>query len=162
MAEPVRTRRSNIVYRGPTPDIGDAWAQSTPQMVYISWQLTDEERAAVAAGGLVRLGVMQKPIPPVSLDIDPDPPLGPDGIALRDRAQAILVNLAALTNPIPPGYWSVSPAIWQQLEETGALDHEVGALPTLLGRRLVEDGATPHADQLNYNPLPAAELVVPS
>lgn len=67
---PVRTRRSNFVYRGPTPDIGDAWVERAPDehVVFMEWAPTDEERRDIAQGGLVRLGIYyMEPIPPVSL-----------------------------------------------------------------------------------------------
>lgn len=56
---PVRTAASNFVYRGPTPDVGDAWVERVPSehAVYLDWQPSEEERAAIAAGALIRLGI---------------------------------------------------------------------------------------------------------
>lgn len=69
---PVRTAASNFVYRGPTPDIGDAWVERVPaeHVVYLDWLASDEERAAIAGGALIRLGIHgMEPIPPVSLNV---------------------------------------------------------------------------------------------
>lgn len=69
---PVRTSRSNFVYRGPTPDIGDAWVERQPQnrVVYMEWAPDDGERREISAGGLIRLGIYgMEPIPPVSLGV---------------------------------------------------------------------------------------------
>lgn len=81
--KPVRTVSSNFVYRGPEPDVGDAWVErrSEERVVYLVWELSDEEREAIALGGQVKLGIFNmEPIPPVSLNVvveervtDPDP-----------------------------------------------------------------------------------------
>ena len=87
---PVRTNRSNAVYRGPTVDIGDAWVERTSvneggrriSVVFMDWQPDAAERALIASGALIRLGIWgMEPIPPVSLEprtdlkvIDTDPP----------------------------------------------------------------------------------------
>jgi hypothetical protein len=94
---PVKTARSNFVYRGPTVDIGDAWVERVTvrldtgpvNVVYMDWQPTAEEREAIAGGkGVVRLGIWgMEPIPPVSLEVRPDidvvsdgpPPIAEDG-----------------------------------------------------------------------------------
>lgn len=74
--KPVKTARSNFVYRGPTLDIGDAWVERqrvrAPEgdvdVVWMDWQLDDDDRQAIADGALVRLGIWgMEPIPPVSL-----------------------------------------------------------------------------------------------
>jgi hypothetical protein len=73
---PVRTPRSNFVYRGPTPDIGAAWVERQPEnrVVYMEWQLDPVELELLAAGGLIRLGIWGlEPIPPVSLGISTEP-----------------------------------------------------------------------------------------
>lgn len=139
MAEPVRTRRSNIVYRGPTPDVGDAWCQQTPRVVYMTWELDEEERAAIAAGGLLRLGIYQSPIPPISLAVDPDPALSTRGAELVDQARSLLQKMAANPLRVAPGYWFVSADTWAALQAEGALDNEPGDIPTLCGRPLVAD-----------------------
>lgn len=73
---PVRTARSNFVYRGPTPDIGDAWVERDParRVVFMEWQLEPGELDLLNAGGLIRLGIFgMEPIPPVSLGISSEP-----------------------------------------------------------------------------------------
>jgi hypothetical protein len=78
---PVRTSRSNFVYRGPTPDIGDAWVERVPsaRAVYLEWQPDDAERELIAAGALIRLGIYgMEPIPPVSLGISTEPVITAD------------------------------------------------------------------------------------
>lgn len=70
--KPVRTVSSNFVYRGPSPDIGDAWVERRPEerAVYLVWELSDVEREAIALGGQVKLGIFNmEPIPPVSLNV---------------------------------------------------------------------------------------------
>jgi hypothetical protein len=72
---PIKTNRSNFVFRGPTLDIGDVWAEvdRSAGVVYVDWQPTEAERAAIGRGkGVVRLGILQFPMPPVSLEVRPD------------------------------------------------------------------------------------------
>lgn len=67
---PVKTVSSNFVYRGPAPDIGDAWVERRPQerVVYLVWEPTEEERQEIAAGANLKMGIYNmEPIPPVSL-----------------------------------------------------------------------------------------------
>jgi hypothetical protein len=151
---PVRTRASNFVYRGPSPDIGDAWVERSPaeHAVYLDWQPSDEERTAIAAGGLIRLGIFNmEPIPPVSLNVSDVGLLGSAGAALRDRALAAL-KVVAPGGPsrIPPGFWAASSDIWAALQQDGALDPDRGSVPTLLGRPLMDVRGAP-ADTLTYD-----------
>lgn len=70
--KPVRTVSSNFVYRGPAPDIADAWVERRPaeHVVYLVWEPTPEERKFIAAGGDLKLGIYyMEPIPPVSLEV---------------------------------------------------------------------------------------------
>jgi hypothetical protein len=67
---PVKTVSSNFVYGGPTGDISDAWVERRPQerVVYLVWELDDEDRRAIAAGAQLKMGIHHmEPIPPVSL-----------------------------------------------------------------------------------------------
>ena len=151
---PVRTTASNFVYRGPTPDIGDAWVERAPteHAVYLDWQPSDEERAAIAAGGLIRLGIFNmEPIPPVSLNVSDVGLLSAAGAVLRDRAAALL-RVVSPGGPgrVPPGFWSVSSDVWQALQRDGALDPDRGNVPTLLGRPLMEVPDAP-PDALAYD-----------
>jgi hypothetical protein len=70
--DPIKTNRSNFVYKGPTPDIGDLACERTTEsgtpVVYSVWEPSEEERRAIAEGGYVKLGIWgMEPIPPVSV-----------------------------------------------------------------------------------------------
>lgn len=70
--DPIKTNRSNFVYRGPTDDIGDLDVERTSEqgasVVYAVFEPSEEERQAIADGGFVKLGIWgMEPIPPVSL-----------------------------------------------------------------------------------------------
>lgn len=149
---PVRTNRSNFVYRGPSPDIGDAWVERVPSErgVYLAWKPSEEERAYIAGGGLIRLGIHgMEPIPPVSLNVTDETELTAEGAALRDRARDELRKLAP-TGAIPPGYWCVSTELWEQLNATGALDghDDPSAVPSLWSRPLMH--VSEPADHMHY------------
>lgn len=140
--KPVRTRSSNFVYRGPAPDIGDAWVERVPveRAVYLDWQPSREEREAIAGGALIRLGIHgMEPIPPVSLNVSDHPEISVAGAIWRDRAQKSYSG--------GPGYWAVSDDAWRLLNEDGALDGGEG-VPTLLGRPLLVADLPP--DTLSY------------
>lgn len=60
----------NLVYRGPTPDVGDLPCQRVqPGMILSVWELTHEERIAIAEGADIELVILTEPIPPVSLAV---------------------------------------------------------------------------------------------
>ena len=137
---PVRTSRSNFVYRGPTPDVGDAWVERRKSgEVYMTWAPSDEEREAIAAGALVELGIFgREPISPVSLGVADRPELSAAGAALRDRAVAALKSLSPYGSA-PAGHWLASSDVWRALCAEEALDTSgTGDLPLLLGRPLME------------------------
>lgn len=71
---PVKTDRSNFVMRGPTLDIGDIWVEvdKSDGVTYVDWKPTIREREILATKGVIRLGIMQFPMPPVSLEVRPD------------------------------------------------------------------------------------------
>lgn len=75
---PVKTRESNFVFKGPTPDISDLHCrqEENPQSVSSIWVFTEDERKRIASGENLRLVIygMQR-IPPVSLSVSP--PVGP-------------------------------------------------------------------------------------
>lgn len=152
MAVPIRTRASNFVYRGPTPDIGDAWVERVraERAVFLTWELSDEERAAVAAGANLRLGIFyMEPIPPVSLGVDTLEALSDAGAALRDRALRALATSRGPEDSLQrPGWWVASFDMWQRLNIEHALDPDDGGVPTLLGRPLV---TTEGANFLEFN-----------
>lgn len=147
---PVRTGRSNFVYRGPTPDIGDAWVRRAPskRAVYLVWQPSEAERRAIAEGGLIELGIFNmEPIPPVSLNIATEQVLDEAGVALSDRARAHL-RVRYGYQPVPAGHWAVSQQVWAQLQEHRVLDNAPGDIPTLWGRPLI--AFDEESDRLEY------------
>lgn len=80
---PRRTPDSNVVYRlpGGTED-NDLWCERLPSAyagtrIMSEWELDDDEREAIAAGGRVYLVQYGEPIQPVSL-----------GVVVRDAAGA--------------------------------------------------------------------------
>ena len=138
---PVRTSRSNFVYRGPTPDIGDAWVERRPpRRVFLTWKPSDEERAAIAAGALIELGIHgMEPIPPVSLNVADAPEISEAGATLRDRAYAALRAISTGPSTVPSGHWLVAPDVWQALNAEEALDTSgTNDLPLLYGRPLMQ------------------------
>lgn len=77
---PIKFGEANHVYRGPTPDVGDLWCYiPEPGMVCTVWELTDEERALIAAGGRIELVIHNEPIPPVALGVLPEDESRPVG-----------------------------------------------------------------------------------
>lgn len=138
---PVRTAASNFVYRGPEAGIEDAWVERRPaeRAVYLTWKPSDEERAAIADGALIELGIYgMEPIPPASLEVSSRSELSLNGALLRNRARAALEQLGVASPwSIPPGYWAIAPDVWRALNDEHALDVAVG-IPKLLGRPLME------------------------
>jgi hypothetical protein len=146
---PVRTPGSNFVYRGPTPDIGDAWVERAPaeRVVYLDWQPSEEERAAIAAGALVRLGIHgMEPIPAVSLNVSDRQAITPAAEAWRDRAHEMVKAISRGPASVPAGFWAVSSDVWEALQRDRALDPTDG-VPTLYSRPLmVVDGGPDHLE----------------
>lgn len=70
MARSVRTGWMDVVYHGPTAEIGDLWcARERPGEIHSVWEPTEEERALLAAGGRIRVAVYSEPIPPLAVDV---------------------------------------------------------------------------------------------
>lgn len=83
---PVRTAQSNMVYQGPTPDVGDLHCQRlTPGIIASVWEPSPEERARLAAGANIRLVIWGEPIPPVAVEVRDEPGVGEDAPELRAR-----------------------------------------------------------------------------
>lgn len=83
---PVRTAKSNLVYVGPTPNIGDLHCERrAPGRIYSVWEPTPDERKAIADGANIELGVMGEPIPPVSLVVVSDQGIGEDSPEIARR-----------------------------------------------------------------------------
>lgn len=151
---PIRTSGSNFVYRGPTPDVGDAWVERhrSEHAVYLTWELSDDERLALLGGATIRLGIFNmEPIPPVSLAVSDQQALSPAGAELRDRALRALVAQRREDSREAPGWWVVSSDVWQALQAEQALDPSDG-VPTLLGRPLLE--VEQPADHMVFEPGP--------
>ena len=67
---PTRTEKSNLVYRGPSPEIGDLDCQRiTPGLIRSIWVLSPEERDYIARGGNLELDLWAEPIPPIALNV---------------------------------------------------------------------------------------------
>ena len=67
---PVKTERSNMVYRGTTPNIADLDCERiAPGHIRSVWKPSDEERAYITAGGNLELDILTEPIPPVALNV---------------------------------------------------------------------------------------------
>lgn len=88
--KPVQTARTNLIYRGPTPDIADLYCERLqPGMVRSVWYLSRRDREAIAAGANISLVVLQEPIPPVQLAITEDAGVDDDAPAVLDRIEAL-------------------------------------------------------------------------
>lgn len=65
---PVDNERTVIVYRGPTPEVGDLKCERVrPGLIRSFWQPSAEELAKLVGGGVVELVIWGEPIPPVSV-----------------------------------------------------------------------------------------------
>lgn len=68
--KPAKLLNGNMVYKGPTDDIGDLECERIrPGHIRSVWRLTDDEKAYIAGGALVELDILTEPIPPVSLNV---------------------------------------------------------------------------------------------
>lgn len=85
----VRTARSNFVWTGPTPDIGDLHATVDRDVGRTTsvWEPTPEEREAIAAGANIALGVYGLH-PPVMLYVTDEQGVGEDAPVLQERLRA--------------------------------------------------------------------------
>lgn len=82
MTKPIKHPEENVVYKGPTPDIGDlSCYRAKPGLILSEWDLTIAERLAIMRGATIELGIYTEPIPPVSLSIVKRP--GVDGESLE-------------------------------------------------------------------------------
>jgi len=91
--KPVRTAESNLVYAGPTPEIGDLHCQrEEPGRITSIWWFTPAERRAIGDGANLRLTILGEPIPPVSLGITRSPGIGEDAPEALDRLAQLTGN----------------------------------------------------------------------
>jgi hypothetical protein len=71
--KPVRTAWTEMVYRGPSADVGDLWCHRVrPGEIMSVWEPTDQERALLADGGRVVLSLLSEPIPPIAIWVQSD------------------------------------------------------------------------------------------
>lgn len=85
---PIRTPASNFTYLGPAPHIGDLPCQRAPDgrggtVVLSTWELTPDEREAIARGANIEVGIYAEPIPPISVAIAQ--PTQDDAAVARER-----------------------------------------------------------------------------
>ena len=93
---PIRHAGSDVVYRGPTPDIGDLWCQRVRTgEIHVVYELDDRDRHQIAEGGRVELAMYHEPIPPISMVVLPAgmcEPVGPHGWKGQRLADPVTVH----------------------------------------------------------------------
>jgi hypothetical protein len=86
----VRTASSNLVYKGPTPEILDLHCQrEAAGRIRSVWWFTPAEREAIARGANLRLTILVEPIPPVSLSVTTEEGVGEDAPDILERLESI-------------------------------------------------------------------------
>lgn len=104
--QPIRTERSNFIFRSQTPEVPDMPGERVdPNHIRSIWELTQVERDAITDGLNIELDIFNEPIPPVSLNVTHE------GSTLLGR-RAILIVDRFMT---PDGQWYV-----RLLTESGA------------------------------------------
>ena len=67
---PIRTERSNFIFRSASPDILDMPGERIePGHIRSIWELTKRERDDISQGLNIELEIFDEPIPPVSLNV---------------------------------------------------------------------------------------------
>lgn len=88
--KPVHTATSNLVYRGPTPDIGDLHCRrAKPGEIHSVWWFTPAERQAIGRGANLDLAILGEPIPPVSLRVTTEQGIGEDAPEVLERLEQL-------------------------------------------------------------------------
>jgi hypothetical protein len=88
--KPVRTASSNLVYVGPTPEIGDLHCERIqPGLIRSVWWFTPAERESIAAGANLSLTVVGEPIPPMSVHLIRDVGIGEDAPDVLERLEQL-------------------------------------------------------------------------
>lgn len=96
--KPVRTTRSNLVYVGPTPDIGDLHCERIkPGYIASVWQPTATERKMIAEGANLKLVIVGEPIPPVSIRVVREDGIGEDSPEIAARLDEYAAQQAETT-----------------------------------------------------------------
>lgn len=91
--KPVRTASSNLVYVGPSPEIGDLHCERIrPGVIRSVWWFTDAERRQIAGGANLSLTILGEPIPPVSVHLIRDEGVGEDAPDVLRRLAALASN----------------------------------------------------------------------
>lgn len=104
--QPIRTERSNFMFRSASPDVPDMPGERVkPGHIRSIWELTQRERDALTEGLNIELDLFDEPIPPVSLNVTHE------GATLLG-GRALLISDRFMT---PDGRWCV-----RLLSETGA------------------------------------------
>jgi hypothetical protein len=68
--KPLRTKSTEMVYRGPTEDIGDLWVHRVRHGVIISyWKPDEQELEFLKSGGALKLTLFSEPIPPIEMHV---------------------------------------------------------------------------------------------
>lgn len=94
--KPIKTETTGIVYRGPTPEIGDLWCERvTRGEIRSFWKPSEDELAILNDGGCIQLDVLTEPLPPLAVNVSTaqavgehpfkrDPRLDPATKAIRE------------------------------------------------------------------------------
>lgn len=80
--EPIKFEGADVNYRGPSEEVGDLWCmREKPGLIRVVYELDEDDRRMLAEGGRIMLGIWTEPIPPVSMQVIPEPmcrPVGPN------------------------------------------------------------------------------------
>lgn len=157
--EPVRTAASNVVMRGPTPDVGDAWTEVQGQETRLVWELSDEDRRAIAGGSNLELVVWQVPMPPVSLAVTDQVRISGRALELADRIRAVARSASPMSPRMPAGYWLVGARVLADIHAVGlARPERPRGVPTIMGRPIMSVEPDPlheNDDLLEFVPMVA-------
>jgi hypothetical protein len=100
--KPIKTPHSNTLMKGADSNTKDAWAEISPEgTTTLVWELTIEERVAIANGANLKTVLFDVPMPPMYLEISYH---GQDGPVLLDtetiRLQRLSSRIAELEKQI--------------------------------------------------------------
>lgn len=81
--QPVHTKDCDVVYKGPSQEIGDLWCKRIrPGVIRVTYEPNEIELELLKNGGRVQLTLMKEPIPPVMMEVvdaDISQPIAPHG-----------------------------------------------------------------------------------
>lgn len=76
--KPIKTKTTELVYHGPTEEIGDLWCHRIrPGEIRSFWKPSKEELALLQDGGCVKIDLFSEPIPPLSVNVSTEESVGP-------------------------------------------------------------------------------------